>query len=74
MLSKQSFSILSVLLAELQGYANTGHCSQAGVCASAYMYGRIINTVNLPKTHIKYKQHFIARIITTESFPPKTKY
>ena len=50
-LSKQSLSILSVLLAELQNYANTGHCSQAGLCASAYMYGRIINTVNLPKNH-----------------------
>ena len=42
-LSKQSLRILSVLLAELQSYANTGHCSQ--------MYGRIINTVNLPKNH-----------------------
>ena len=51
MLFKQSLSILSVLLAELQSYANTGYCSQAGVCASAYMYGRIINTVYLPKNH-----------------------
>ena len=30
-LSKQLLSILSVLLAELQSCANTGHCSQAGV-------------------------------------------
>ena len=51
LLFKQSLSLLSVLLAELQSYANTGHCSQAGLCASAYMYGRIINTVNLPKNH-----------------------
>ena len=61
----QSISILSMLLAELQSYANTELCSQ--------MYGRIINTVNLPKNHIKYKQHFIARIITAAKFFPQNQ-
>ena len=36
------------------------------VCASAYIYGRIINTVNLPKNH-----YLIARIITAVIFFPK---